>query len=63
MLFKKLKEPVATTDLYYDLFEGGYIKPETLLKDKNDIESVNNAIDIVKQFLPEAESSGNIEIC
>ena len=35
MKFKNLNENdvVWTNDLYYDLFEGGYLDPETFLED------------------------------
>jgi hypothetical protein len=44
-----------SSDPYYDLFDGGYIKPEEMLVNPNEIAMVKNAIKIVKQFLDEAE--------
>lgn len=48
----KLKKDasVVTSDFYYDLFDGGYIVPEDLLEDKDDIELVKNAIEVLKDF-------------
>ena len=61
--FKDAKEPIFTEDPYYDLFLGGYIKPGELLSDKKQAEQVEQAIDVVKSFLNQAESVGVIEIC
>ena len=41
---------VVTSDFYYDLFDGGYIVPEDVLEDKDDIELVKNAIEVLKDF-------------
>lgn len=41
---------VATGDFWYDLFDGGYIRPEELLKDKEDIDAVLNAIEVLREF-------------
>lgn len=46
-----------TEEPYYDLFDGGDMRPEELLKDPNDAAQVRAAIDIVKKFLEDAEAS------
>lgn len=53
MIFKNLNEENAiwTSDLYYDLFEGGYIKPEDLLENEEDIDKVKQAILTINEFL------------
>lgn len=53
MIFKNLNEENAiwTSDLYYDLFEGGYIKPEDLLENKEEIDKVKQAILTINEFL------------
>ncbi|MGP1493783.1 MAG: hypothetical protein ACTTIS_00335 [Streptobacillus sp.] len=53
MIFKNLNEENAiwTSDLYYDLFEGGYIKPEDLLENEEDIDKVKQAILTINKFL------------
>lgn len=53
MIFKNLNEKNAiwTSDLYYDLFEGGYIKPEDLLENKEEIDKVKQAILTINEFL------------
>lgn len=48
----KLKKDanVTTGDFWYDLFDGGYIVPEDLLESSDDIDIVNNAIEVLKDF-------------
>ena len=53
MIFINLNEENAiwTSDLYYDLFECGYIKPEDLLENEEDIDKVKQAILTINEFL------------
>lgn len=53
MIFKNLDEVnvIWTNDLYYDLFEGGYINPEDLLENKEEIDKVKQAILTINEFL------------
>ena len=60
MQFKRKK--VYSADPMYDLFDGGYIDPKKLLKDKEDIDRVLNAMQVVREFLDAAEEAGVIEI-
>lgn len=39
-----------TTVFYYDLFLGGYIKPEIYLENESDAEKVNEAIATIREF-------------
>jgi len=55
MEFKKIKEPIQSDDFWYDLFDGGYIKPEKLLKNKEDVAKVKEAMKVLQQFQREAE--------
>ena len=41
---------VSTAEFWYDLTKGGYLKPEEILEDKEDIEKVKNAIAVVEEF-------------
>jgi hypothetical protein len=50
MKYKKLKEQINVDDFWYDLFVGGYIKPEKLLVDEFDINKVQEAIELIKDF-------------
>lgn len=48
----KIKEglEVSTGEFWYDLTDGGYLKPEEILVDEKDIEAVRKAIKIIKEF-------------
>ncbi len=41
---------IAIDDFWYDLFEGGYIKPEDILQDQKDVENVKLAIKTLASF-------------
>jgi hypothetical protein len=53
---------VTTSDFFYDLFIGGYIKIEDILKNKEDIDEVKNAIKIIKKFKNDAEDNDILNI-
>ncbi|OOF85610.1 hypothetical protein BKG93_04370 [Rodentibacter ratti] len=59
--FKKCEEPIFTDEPYYDLFDGGYLNPEELLDDAEQIKKVNEAIEIIKEYIKQAEELGVIE--
>ncbi len=42
-------EPEATDDFYYDLFIGGYIKPEKFL-DEESAQKVREAIKVISEY-------------
>ena len=48
----KIKEnlDITTDDFYYDLFMGGYLKPENLCENKEDAERVRAAMEVLKDF-------------
>ena len=60
MRFKKSAKTIITMDPYYDLFEGGYIKPYDLLKRK-DAEAVTAAVALITEFFDEGEEAGLLE--
>ena len=64
MKFKNLNENdvVWTNDLYYDLFEGGYLDPETFLEDSEEVDKVKQAIETVNKFLDGAIDLGLIVV-
>lgn len=64
MKFKNLNEDdvVWTNDLYYDLFEGGYLDPETFLEDREEVAKVKQAIETVNEFLDGAIDLGLIVV-
>lgn len=43
-------DDVYTEEFFYDLTDGGYIKPENILEDKTQIELVQCAAEILKRF-------------
>lgn len=47
---------ISVDDFWYDLFDGGYIKPEKLCKDKDDVEKVLNAVSILEDFKTSVEN-------
>ena len=41
---------VSTDDFWYDLTDGGYLKPEKMLENKEDVEKIKNAIAVIQEF-------------
>lgn len=60
MEFKK-GVTIESSDFWYDLTDGGYIKPEELLKNTIDMQRVNGAIATLMLFKMEAEKQGVLE--
>jgi|GEM_PF-2745769 hypothetical protein len=48
----KIKEgcTATTSDFWYDLTDGGYLKPDEILENKEDINRVIDAIAIIRDF-------------
>lgn len=59
MKLKKNIKALNSSDFYYDLFEGGYIKPEDMLKEGAD--KVNDAISTIQHFYNLLESNDLLE--
>ena len=55
------KAEIVTDDFFYDLFDGGYIKPEKLLKNQEDIDKVKKAIEVISNFKNSAEDNEILE--
>lgn len=47
---------VSTSEFWYDLTDGGYLKPEEICEYKNDAWRVMDAIKIVKEFQESCET-------
>jgi len=60
--FKKNVKTVPSGDLYYDFFDGGYIEPDTFLNDKKQIEEINKARILIREYFEALEEKGLIEI-
>ncbi len=58
MEFGDYVEPIHTSDKYYDLLIGGYIKPLSLLKNVTDVATIEEAIMTINIFLNELEENG-----
>jgi hypothetical protein len=50
--FMKIKQnlKIYTNDFWYDVVDGGHLKPETILEDDVDINAVSNAVKVLKAF-------------
>ncbi len=59
--FKKDAEGVAMDDFWYNLTDGGYIRPEKLIDDKDQLEKLNNAIATILTFKDELEEAGLVD--
>lgn len=62
MKFKDDVKSIYTSDPFYDLFMGGYINPYEILESE-DAERVNDAVDLILQFLDEAKDNYIIHEC
>lgn len=63
MIFKfKKDQTISGEDFWYDLTDGGYIKPEELLEDKEQIKKVREAITIITEFEGQMIDSGIMEV-
>ena len=59
--FRKDAESTCTSDFFYDLFDGGYIKPENFLE-KNSAKHVRSAMDVLLKYREELEERELIQI-
>ena len=41
---------VTTSDFWYDLTSGGYLNPEEILEDPNDVKCVTDAVKVITEF-------------
>ena len=49
--FKKGAEPQGSSSgFWYDMTDGGYIKPEEVLADPEQIKKLNEAVELVRSF-------------
>lgn len=46
---------VSLDDKYYDLLEGGYLRPDRFLKNQEQIKMVEDAVRVVNQYLDTLE--------
>ena len=62
MKFEQIDEPIYTSDLYYDLFDGRNINPRKLLADEDDIAEMLDAMNLIQTFIEEAQENNILEI-
>ena len=60
MKIREDAEAIATDDFYYDLFAGGYIKPEEMLSEE-DAKKVREAVSVITDFVDSLEEAGKLE--
>lgn len=53
---------ISSSDIFYDVFDGGGIVPEELLKNSEQAKQVRQAINVVEDFLSDAIGSGALEV-
>lgn len=56
-----MDETITTDDFYYDLFEGGYIKPPSNLYNEEEKNEILNAIKVIKDFKIKLEENNLID--
>ncbi len=59
--FKKNAEVQSSSDFWYDLTDGGYIKPEKAL-DGEQLSKINEAVALVVSFRSALEDAGLLEV-
>lgn len=62
MKFKKDIEPMETDNVYYDLFDGGYIDFEEYIEDSEMVDQLNKARELIMDFISSAIDTGSIKI-
>ena len=60
MKFKDDVQPIGSGDFFYDLTDGGYIKPEEILEFEDALK-VKEAVDTILRFRQEMEDKGLLE--
>lgn len=48
----------SSNGFWYDLTDGGYIKPEEILRDKNRVEEIKAAIQLLEDWRDELNEDG-----
>ena len=61
--FKEKAEPQGTSDFWYDLVLGGYIKPEEMLSDPEQVKEIEKAVNVLSSFERAAKDAELIVDC
>ena len=59
--FKEDAVPQCSSEFWYDMTDGGYIKPASLLADEDQLKALNDAVGLIQSFRESAEQAGLIE--
>lgn len=59
--FKKDIKPVSSSEFWYDITDGGYIRPEEMLADSEQNKKLQEAIDLVISFHDALEENNLLE--
>jgi hypothetical protein len=57
----KKNATVETDDFWYDLIDGGYIKPEKILANPNDVKKIKYAIKVLENWKNDLEKNDIIQ--
>jgi hypothetical protein len=52
----------GTEDFWYALFDGGYVETEGILSDKEQLKTVNEAVETLREFKNQLERAGIYEV-
>jgi hypothetical protein len=59
--FNPDSDALETDNPLYDLIWGGYLDPRSVLASEEQADEVDEALEIIRQFLTQAEANGKIE--
>jgi hypothetical protein len=59
--FPNAKQEVGTEDTWYALTDGGYLKPEEVVSDKKQLKKLEDAIQLVRDFIQQCYDDEVIE--
>lgn len=60
-IFKPGASKIETSDFWYDLTDGGYIRPQDILCEPKQITRVNEALKVLLDFKRSLEQAGMVE--
>lgn len=59
--FPDIKQEIGTEDPWYALTDGGYLKPEEVVSDKEQLKMLEEAIQLVRDFIQQCYDDEVIE--
>ena len=58
MKVKANAEAYCTSEFMYDLVDGGYVEPEKFLENDNDVQAVEDALEVIREFRRTLDNNG-----